>query len=62
MPFYADILPMGKGNFRGGEYSKAIPAITENFQFGFDLKDKNGYLPHKTAKYCSSRRNTFSEI
>lgn len=42
MSFYADILPMRKGNFRGAEYIKARTAITENFQFCIDLKDKNG--------------------
>lgn len=44
MPFYADILPMRKGNFRGAEYTKARLIITENFQFCFDVKDKNGFL------------------
>ncbi|MDX5999632.1 hypothetical protein HRJ35_16130 [Shewanella oneidensis MR-1] len=47
MPFYADILPMRKGNFRGGEYTKAKSTITENFQFSFCLKEKNSLSPLK---------------
>ncbi|BDQ65716.1 hypothetical protein NUITMVS3_38980 [Shewanella xiamenensis] len=50
MSFYADILPMRKGNFRGAEYTKAKPTITENFQFCFQLKDETGALSSEIPK------------
>ncbi|BDA60153.1 hypothetical protein NUITMVS1_16160 [Shewanella xiamenensis] len=50
MSFYADILPMRKGNFRGAEYTKAKSTITENFQFCFQLKDEIGALSLQMPK------------
>lgn len=50
MSFYADILPMRKGNFRGADYTKAKSTITENFQFCFQFKDKIGALSSKMPK------------
>ncbi len=50
MSFYADILPMRKGNFRGAEYTKAKSTITENFQFCLQLKDEIGTLSLQMPK------------
>ncbi|WP_249555612.1 MULTISPECIES: hypothetical protein [Shewanella] len=62
MSFYADILPMRKGNFRGGEYTKAKPTITENFQFCSKLKDEIGIFRSKSHKTVLSHERLSADI
>lgn len=62
MPFYADILPMRKGNFRGREYIKAQYGITENFQFRFQEIDKNTLIWHFKSRLRIEYRKSFSSF